>query len=51
VLPLLVLSLTGSPAQVGLIAATQSLLYVLLSLAAGLSARSVQRDNPQTGGK
>ncbi len=35
VLPLLVLSLTGSPAQVGLIAAVASLPYLLLSLAAG----------------
>jgi MFS family permease len=35
VLPLLVLGLTGSPAQVGLIVATQSLPYLLFSLAAG----------------
>ncbi len=35
VLPLLVLGLTGSATQVGLIAAVQSLPYLLLSLAAG----------------
>jgi hypothetical protein len=35
VLPLLVLALTGSPSQVGLIAAAQSLPYLVLSLAAG----------------
>lgn len=35
VLPLLVLGLTGSPAQVGLIAATQTAPYVVLSLFAG----------------
>ena len=34
-LPLLVLALTGSPAQVGFIAAAQSLPYLLLSLVAG----------------
>lgn len=35
VLPLLVLGLTGSPAQVGFIAATQTVPYVALSLVAG----------------
>jgi hypothetical protein len=35
VLPLLVLALTGSPAQVGLVAAAQSLPYLVLSLPAG----------------
>jgi MFS family permease len=35
VLPLLVLALTGSPVQVGLVAAAQSLPYLLLSLPAG----------------
>ena len=35
VLPLLVLGLTGSPAQVGFIAATQTVPYVVLSLVAG----------------
>lgn len=35
VLPLLVLSLTNSPAQVGLVAAVQSVPYLLLSLPAG----------------
>ena len=35
VLPLLVLGLTGSPAQVGLIAAAQTVPYVVLSLFAG----------------
>jgi MFS family permease len=35
VLPLLVLAMTGSPTKVGLVAATQSLPYLLLSLPAG----------------
>ena len=44
VLPLLVLGLTGSPAQVGLVAAAQSLPYLLLSLPAGaLIDRSSRR--------
>jgi MFS family permease len=44
VLPLLVLGLTGSPAQVGLVAACQSLPYLLLSLPAGaLIDRSSRR--------
>ncbi len=44
VLPLLVLGLTGSPTQVGLVAACQSLPYLLLSLPAGaLIDRSSRR--------